>query len=53
MEETKASQRLLDTLNDYNAYIFNKRSFEHLRDICIQSKVGDHKLRSFCWKVII
>jgi len=51
MAESNAAKKLDELFKVYTAHIFNKKSFTHLRDLCLQSKAGNLQVRSFCWKV--
>lgn len=48
----KSYAKLEELLPVYNAFVFNKKSFNDLRQVSLQSKAGVLKVRSFCWKVI-
>jgi len=51
MDIGKNTGNISEMLKSYNAFIFNKKNFVHLRELCSQGKAADLKIRTFCWRV--
>lgn len=48
-EDSKQREELI--LNNYIGLVLQRKNFAHLRELCIQGKIEDLRIRSFCWKV--
>jgi hypothetical protein len=43
----------VDLLKSYTAVVLSKKNLSHLREIALQGKAGELKLRTFCWRVFL
>ena len=50
--ESKTKETDADLAKNYSTFAFSKKSQANLRDICLEGKAGELKLRSFCWRVL-
>ena len=41
----------MNLLKSYTAVVLGKKSLSHLREIAVQGKAGELKVRTFCWRV--
>ena len=48
---SKTKELDVDPVKSYSAFVFGRKSFANLKDICLEGKAGDLKLRTFCWRV--
>ena len=49
--EDGQKEGVVDALKSYSAFVFGKKSLGHLKELCLQGKAGELKIRTFCWRV--
>ncbi len=51
--ERHGKEEVGDIFKAFSAFVFGRKSFAHIKELCLQGQAGALRIRTFCWRVFL